>query len=119
MLHAAREYHNGCEMWHVYNLDGALEEMGWSRAELARRLGVDRNTVAKWRESVPGYVCAYFAAHTSNPSSWVSSEGRVFVQEWRDGRWHCGICGRPFPLSAAERQRRYRERKRENATQER
>ena len=46
---------------------GDLSELGWSRLELGRRLGVHRNTVGGWRlgsadELVPEYVVAYLGA---------------------------------------------------------
>jgi len=38
--------------------DEILSELGWTRIELARRLGLHRNTVSKWK-SPPDYVMAY------------------------------------------------------------
>jgi transcriptional regulator with XRE-family HTH domain len=37
----------------------ALRTLGWSQAELCRRLGLHRNTASKWRETVPKYVAEY------------------------------------------------------------
>lgn len=36
-----------------------LIELGWSKAELARRLGLHSNTVSQWGDDVPGYALAY------------------------------------------------------------
>ena len=47
-----------------YDLDEALRTLSWSRAELARRLGVHRNTVSGWTELVPGYAVAYLGLAT-------------------------------------------------------
>lgn len=44
------------------NLSKALATLGWSQAELGRRLGVHRNTVSSWAAgTVPAYVRAYLA----------------------------------------------------------
>ena len=43
-------------------LDGALATLGWKGNTLASRLGVDRDTVSRWRNGktpVPGYVEEY------------------------------------------------------------
>lgn len=40
-------------------LNQALSSLGWSRAELCRRLGLHRNTPGGWRASVPQYVAEY------------------------------------------------------------
>lgn len=42
-------------------LEKFLSELGWSGAELARRLGVSYKTVSNWRTSgrVPEYALAY------------------------------------------------------------
>lgn len=37
----------------------ALETLGWSKRELARRLRVRAGTVSEWRDSLPGYALAY------------------------------------------------------------
>lgn len=40
----------------------ALDVLGWSQAELAKRLGVHKNTVSKWatgQTHLPGPVNAY------------------------------------------------------------
>jgi ribosome-binding protein aMBF1 (putative translation factor) len=40
----------------------ALRYLGWSQAELARRVRVDPNTVSKWAQEkapIPGTVAAY------------------------------------------------------------
>jgi Helix-turn-helix len=45
-----------------FDLASALEELGWSQAELARRLGLHVNTVSAWatkRTEIPGPVRAY------------------------------------------------------------
>lgn len=39
-------------------LDEALDRLGWSKAELCRRLGLHRNTPSRWSE-VPRYVAEY------------------------------------------------------------
>jgi len=41
------------------DLQSALNELGWSRLELGRKLGVHRNTVTGWNYKVPKYVAAY------------------------------------------------------------
>ena len=40
-------------------LEEALERLGWSKAELCRRLGLHRNTPSRWKEGVPRYVAEY------------------------------------------------------------
>lgn len=40
-------------------LDEALSRLGWSKAELCRRLGLHRNAPSRWREGVPRYVSEY------------------------------------------------------------
>ena len=37
----------------------AIRDLGWSKAELGRRLRVHENTVLNWRERCPGYAIAY------------------------------------------------------------
>jgi len=39
-------------------LTECLEKLKWSKAELARRLGVDPHTISRWRK-IPGYAEAY------------------------------------------------------------
>lgn len=39
--------------------EGALSYLGWSKAELSRRLGLDVSTVSRWRDDVPVYAMAY------------------------------------------------------------
>jgi len=39
-------------------LEQLLSEIGWSRLRLAKRLGLHRNTVYKWKV-VPKYAIAY------------------------------------------------------------
>lgn len=61
------------------DLDATLAAIGWNRATLARRLGVDTDTVSRWaiqKRSDPrilpwlrGYV-AYSAKHPT-PPDWV------------------------------------------------
>lgn len=44
------------------DVEAALKALGWSWGELARRLGLHRNAVSKWRTgkvAVPGYAAAY------------------------------------------------------------
>lgn len=36
-----------------------LKVLGWSKAELARRLGVHANTVLGWKGEAPDYALAY------------------------------------------------------------
>lgn len=36
-----------------------LGRLGWSKARLARRLGVHANTVSAWGGEAPGYALAY------------------------------------------------------------
>ena len=46
----------------VFDLENELSEMGWTGSELARRLGVDPDTVSRWRRGripIPGYASAY------------------------------------------------------------
>lgn len=40
------------------DFDAVLGELGWSKAELARRLGLDPNTVTRWKQP-PGYAKEY------------------------------------------------------------
>lgn len=37
-------------------LEMALDALGWSKAELARRMDVHPNTVTSWTEQMPGPV---------------------------------------------------------------
>ena len=51
----------------VSDLELELSRLGWTGAELARRLGVDPDTVSRWRRRkvpVPGYASAYLALAT-------------------------------------------------------
>ena len=42
------------------DLDAALAELGWRRADLSVRLGIHRNTIAAWPGGeAPQYVAAY------------------------------------------------------------
>ena len=41
------------------NLASALAELGWSKGDLARRLGRHRNAVAAWGDDPPVYVTEY------------------------------------------------------------
>jgi len=43
----------------IEEFHAALTELGWSRAELCRRLGLHRNTPRRWSEEVPKYVAEY------------------------------------------------------------
>ena len=36
-----------------------LKYLGWSKAELARRLGLHPNTISHWGDEAPGYALAY------------------------------------------------------------
>ncbi len=36
-----------------------LKDLRWSKAELARRLGVHANTVLGWKDGAPDYALAY------------------------------------------------------------
>jgi transcriptional regulator with XRE-family HTH domain len=40
-------------------MEEALERLGWSKAELCRRLGLHRNTPSRWKDGVPRYVAEY------------------------------------------------------------
>jgi ribosome-binding protein aMBF1 (putative translation factor) len=40
-------------------MKAALKSLGWSKAELARRLDVRPGTVTDWGDSPPGYASAY------------------------------------------------------------
>ena len=43
-----------------FDINRALLELGWSRAELSRKLGIHKNTVSKWgNDNVPEYAIAY------------------------------------------------------------
>ncbi len=45
-------------------IEGFLTELGWTQAELARRVGVHPNTVSAWaqgRRRVPGAVVVYLS----------------------------------------------------------
>ena len=44
-----------------YDWQSALSALGWSKAELARRLGVHVNTVGSWGKKAPRYVEAFLA----------------------------------------------------------
>ena len=39
-------------------MDDLLDELGWSKLELSRRLGIHRNTVYQW-DKAPLYAMAY------------------------------------------------------------
>ena len=41
------------------DFQGQLELLGWSQAELARRLGIHQNTITKWRNEPPKYAAEY------------------------------------------------------------
>lgn len=44
----------------AYDWLSALAELEWSRAELARRLGLHHGTVLGWgRDAIPSYAVAY------------------------------------------------------------
>lgn len=47
----------------VYNraMETMLKQLGWTKAELARRLGLQRTTVSGWGNDAPGYALAYLA----------------------------------------------------------
>ena len=47
------------QMAEMIDLNAALVELGWSRNELARRLGLHRNTVSNWGNALPPYALAY------------------------------------------------------------
>lgn len=40
-------------------LNDALRRLGWSRAELGRRINLHPNTISRWGDKVPGPVAAY------------------------------------------------------------
>lgn len=42
-------------------METALKSLGWSKAELARRLGVRAGTVSDWASNPPQYALAYLA----------------------------------------------------------
>ena len=42
-----------------FDLGSTLDELGWSRSELAVRLGLSRESVSRWGEEVPRYAVAY------------------------------------------------------------
>lgn len=42
-----------------YDWQSALAELGWSKAELARRMGLHVNTVGSWGKKAPRYVEAF------------------------------------------------------------
>lgn len=37
----------------------ALKELGWSKADLSRKLGKSPDSVSRWGDSPPRYVMAY------------------------------------------------------------
>ena len=39
-----------------YDWQAALRELQWSKAELARRMGIHRNTVVGWGRRAPRYA---------------------------------------------------------------
>lgn len=43
------------------SMEDALKSLGWSKAELARRLGVRPGTVTDWAGNPPQYALAYLA----------------------------------------------------------
>lgn len=44
----------------VLTVDQALDVLGWTQAELSRRMGVHENTVAQWKAlGMPDYAAAY------------------------------------------------------------
>ena len=42
-----------------YDWQAALTELGWSKAELARRMGIHVNTVGAWGKKAPSYIAAF------------------------------------------------------------
>lgn len=50
----------------VDEFKAALDFLGWSQAELARRLGLHYNSVSKWVSSgnIPDYVAEYLRVMT-------------------------------------------------------
>lgn len=55
--HSKDDNHSG--LYHTMDFDVALAQLGWTKARLARRLGVHVNTVTKWSDGCPGYVQEY------------------------------------------------------------
>jgi len=43
-------------------LEQILNELGWSKAELARRVNIHPGTISRWKE-VPGPVAAYLSLY--------------------------------------------------------
>ena len=50
---SAKQYDRGMEPM--------LKKLGWTKAELARRLGLQRTTVSAWGADAPQYAVAYLA----------------------------------------------------------
>ncbi len=42
-----------------FNLQNALDRLGWSKKDLADKLGISRVAVSKWADSPPSYAIAY------------------------------------------------------------
>ena len=51
-------------------LSEMLREVGWSKRELARRLGVRANTVSDWGEDPPGYALALLRVALARRLEW-------------------------------------------------
>jgi hypothetical protein len=54
------------------DLDIYLKELGWSKAELARRIDVDPKTVSRWKK-IPGPVAAYLRLVRRIHTTWESA----------------------------------------------
>jgi transcriptional regulator with XRE-family HTH domain len=46
----------------IFDLDKALDALGWRRVDLAARLGMTPESISRWKKNVPQYAVAYLDA---------------------------------------------------------